>query len=478
MNANPRKPCLLSVCQLVIGGVAAVSAMALSSQLQAATLSRSETLSRAIRITPKRILPAEQLTAATNQPTRLAFQAGTRSFTVSQPGEVTVELRNSGGAAVPAVRAVSVEVNAGNSVRNNITFQPGERSKTVRLVLNETGARNITATAGGLNAASLYVNVLPARPIPTRRLIVKLYSETQRIRANGRETANLHAFLVGGPNPGPQEVTLRFFPLEGITMTPDTLVIPRGSDTGKIGITAKTPGSRTIVCRSTTPMAEFDGEQQVKLECGEDISLLMLNVNTNISLLDEMIVSASFYNSEGNLVTNDVARPILLALKSDHLGSFQSNLTLEAGQLAAGISFRPKWVGTGTVETESSGFPRQIAVVHVRFPWPQVSVSLVIGALGGLIAAWRQKVRKKDFWWRVLVGGVTGSALYMGGVAGILSETVKGITVQMFGLILLSLLGGFLGTEVFTILLKRLGLVPDEAKESKRATRERTAAED
>ena len=59
----------------------------------------------------------------------------------------------------------------------------------------------------------------------------------------------------------------------------------------------------------------------------------------------------------------------------------------------------------------------------------------------------------------------------MGGVTGILSDAVKDITVQMFGLILLSLLGGFLGTEVFTLLLKRLGLVPDEGKGSARGAR-------
>jgi uncharacterized membrane protein YhaH (DUF805 family) len=92
---------------------------------------------------------------------------------------------------------------------------------------------------------------------------------------------------------------------------------------------------------------------------------------------------------------------------------------------------------------------------------------LLIGAVGGLVAARRQKVRRRDFWWRVLVGSVTGSALYMAGIAGILSDVIGDMALTMFGLILLALLGGFLGTEVFTLLLKRLGLIPEEDQRAK-----------
>jgi hypothetical protein len=86
-----------------------------------------------------------------------------------------------------------------------------------------------------------------------------------------------------------------------------------------------------------------------------------------------------------------------------------------------------------------------------------LGLSALGGLAGGLIAFW---VGQKSKWWRIAIGLITGFVLYWAFIFGVLDFLPNAIVLNPLSAFVLSTLGGWLGTEVFTRILSRFGLVP------------------
>ena len=97
------------------------------------------------------------------------------------------------------------------------------------------------------------------------------------------------------------------------------------------------------------------------------------------------------------------------------------------------------------------------------------------GLVGGLLAFLRHRGSR---WPRIAVGGVTGFLLYWAFMFGLTRVIPRGFVLNPLSNFALSTIGGWLGTEVFTLLLKWLGLKqptapkgPDDDKREPKADR-------
>ena len=91
----------------------------------------------------------------------------------------------------------------------------------------------------------------------------------------------------------------------------------------------------------------------------------------------------------------------------------------------------------------------------VTFPFLLLSFSAIGGSAGGLLAFW---IRKPSRWWRVASGVVAGLVLFWLFDLGILAVLPSAAVSNPLSAFALSAIGGWMGTEVFDVATRRLGL--------------------
>ncbi|PYV08685.1 MAG: hypothetical protein DMG07_25090, partial [Acidobacteria bacterium] len=88
-------------------------------------------------------------------------------------------------------------------------------------------------------------------------------------------------------------------------------------------------------------------------------------------------------------------------------------------------------------------------------PLGLLAISIIGGLLGGLVFVLRHPRSKR---WRVPVGALTGVLLFWAFLFLGLSALPRTAILNPFSVFAVSMTGGWLGTEVFEPLLKRLSL--------------------
>ena len=142
-------------------------------------------------------------------------------------------------------------------------------------------------------------------------------------------------------------------------------------------------------------------------------------------------------------------------------GRFKGNvnvkgeLTIEPGKFEARTTFLPTWRGKVDISASTPNLPITTFPLTVTLPVLTLVLTAVGGLAGGLIAFWTGKDSK---WWRIAIGFITGFVLYWAFVFGVLTVLPRAAVLNPLSAFVLSTLGGWLGTEVFTQILKRFGL--------------------
>lgn len=396
------------------------------------------------------------------QPSRLELRSLGTNVGIGDTTEWEVVLRSANGAQVAAPSAFPVVVAAGSAPGTKVDFPAGATSVRVKLPLTNAGVATVEAHSAGLTSAKAATFVHAPGVIfnPPGRQTVQLVLNSERALANGRDFVRVQAIVIGNPLPNP--VTLRLAALNG-TLEPEMLQIPKGAASSEAKLTANRAGKVTVECISTSPQVDVKSPR-LSADFVPDVHPALMISPTNIWLLESALLTVTLLDSTRRVLKATETHRVDLGIKSGHPGELATNsLLIMPEQSVASTSFNPYWSGpVEFIASVAESIPLG-ATLHVRTPWPVILMSLVCGAIGGLLAAWRQKVPKKDFRWRVLAGAVTGFVLYVACAFGLLLSGLRGFSVHMLGSIVVSILGGFLGTEVFAMLIKRLGLITDPA---------------
>jgi hypothetical protein len=302
----------------------------------------------------------------------------------------------------------------------------------------------------------------PPAPIRTKPSLSLTIEGNNEIRANGRESAKIVAHLIVGKNPGPAPLALTFrspAPSGTLALSSSSVSIPAGSSDAEIEVTCKKTGSWLIQCDSSD--VTFQGPNSLEVKGVLDVSHLGIIVGTNASLVNTQAheIAVGVYDSDSHLVKSGADRSITVSVSGKQFGSLTRSIPMSATDNTIITSFYPNWIGDVRISAISDGLSEDIKIVHVAFPLSQVLTAFSVGIVGGFLAASRQKVVKKQLPARLIIGAITGTILYMAAVTGALTDQSRQISLQLFGIVIFAVLGGYLGTEVLTLLLRRLGLV-------------------
>jgi hypothetical protein len=395
------------------------------------------------------------------QPSRLELHPLGTNTAKGGATEWEVFLRSANGDMVAAPSPFPIEVGSGDSPASRIVFPAGATSVKVNLPVTNTGFTTVHATSPLLTGAQAATYVRAGSTFnPPAKPSLQLVLNSDRAVANGRDFVRVQAIVVGNPFPNP--VVLRLVAVNA-TLEPELLRIPPGASSAEAKLTSVHSSKATVQCLNTTPPMEVRNAR-LSVDFLPDIHPALMVSPTNIWLLENAALTVTLLDSTGRVIKAKEAQRVDLGVKSGHPGELASNsIVILPDNSVASTVFNPYWSGPVEFIASVAESAPLSATLHVRTPWPVIWMSLFCGAIGGLIAAWHQKVGRKDFKWRVLVGSVTGFVLFVASAFGLLLGGLRGFSIHMLGATVVSLVGGYSGTEVLTLLIRRFDLATDQA---------------
>jgi hypothetical protein len=296
-------------------------------------------------------------------------------------------------------------------------------------------------------------------------------SQDRRYLADGQDAAIIQVFL-GQPASKKTEIQLQS---SGGKLDPPNLMIDAGKDTGQTRLTSDKTGPVVVSFAKALPKIKLPPTNTLDFRFTPPI--VRLNVRASppqITLLETAELVVQLQDAHGETVATDEPRSISTAIVQG-LAVIQSPTNvIPAGKFETRFVFCPTRSGVVGVKAFADNLPAELGEVRVSLPVMLLSLSAVGGSLGGLLAAFHAGLpaavrngplrrRLKNLpWWRMSVGLVTGFVLYWAFIFLSLGALPRAVLLNPFTALVSSLLGGWLGLNVFTLVLKRLHLSKGE----------------
>jgi hypothetical protein len=298
---------------------------------------------------------------------------------------------------------------------------------------------------------------LPApTPAPFAREIPRLalrFSPDRRFLADGKDAATVQAFLLTGPANVSGDIRLNVFDSSG-TMQPAPLTIPKGQDSGRAKLTYTNPGAVTVEFLGSTPPAAIEGDKKLQIQFMPPIARAALEASPPaISLVDTADLVVRLTDEQGRPVASDAARHVAFAIQSGRGSITRKELDIPAGQFEARSTFEPAWLGQTSILAATPNLLTATAPVQVSAPTGLLLFSLAGGLAGGYLSYLK---RKRSGQRRIAIGIVTGFIFYWACLFVGLAAVGRGIVVNPLSAFALSTLGGWMQTEVFSMLKSRV----------------------
>jgi hypothetical protein len=127
----------------------------------------------------------------------------------------------------------------------------------------------------------------------------------------------------------------------------------------------------------------------------------------------------------------------------------QRDLEVPAGRFEVRTKFVPEWPGQVTVSSSTSNLLTVTTPVEVSVPITLLLCSSLGGLVGGLLS---RRMRRKSDQWRVPIGVATGFLFYWACIFLGFTATTREVALNPLSALALSAIGGWLQTEVFTVI--------------------------
>ena len=261
----------------------------------------------------------------------------------------------------------------------------------------------------------------------------------------------------------------------GGKLDPANVTIDAGKDTGQTRLTSDRTGLIEVTFAKALPKIKLPPTNTLSFSFMPPI--VRLNVRASppqITLLETAELLVQLQDAHGKAVATDEPRPISAAIITGHAEIQAETHVIPAGEFETRIPFRPTRCGVVGVKAFADNLPAELGEVRVSLPVMLLSLSAAGGSLGGLLAAFhaglpaavnngplRRRLKHLP-WWRMSVGLVTGFVLYWAFIFLSLGALPKAVLLNPFTALVSSLLGGWLGLNVFSLVLKHLHLLKTE----------------
>ena len=292
-------------------------------------------------------------------------------------------------------------------------------------------------------------------PSPKKPLLTLRYSPQRRLHADSADAATIQAFLLGESGGADADISLRLFASAG-RLDPQKLVIRKKDDKGSSILTSDQIGTATVECMASHPAVEFYGGRELKIAFGPPISELSLEASPRIvSLAEGADLIVKLLNHKRQSEPTDEPRQVSLAIKSGRGEVDPKDFAIATGQSSRRVPFYPTWRGEVHLAASANNLADADAFLQVVLPISLLIAAGLGGIAGGAVAMWTGTKTRPV---RVLIGLICGFVLYWAFVFGVLTTLPRGVVLNPLSAFALSALGGWLGSEVFTRLVKLLGI--------------------
>ncbi len=362
----------------------------------------------------------------------------------------------------------------GQITSQTLVMQPGEHSKTISLPVNEAGIWKIQAKDKELFEAAIVLNAMDP---PTERgtsgdgevsiedlLAARLgivpqvelrITPQRKLLADGKDSATVYGLLSGDAAIATEDIKLRLHHSDG-SMEPAEVLIAKGEFSGSATLVSDHPGEVAVEYLGALPAAKLIGPETLSVKFGAPITKMAAKASPpQISLLATSEVVVRLMSSAGIPLATDEARDVSLTIEKGDGQLDVKEFTIAAGSAEGRASFKPTAVGEVVLAAASPNLLSVQVPLTVTWPVLLLMASALGGSAGGLLAFAIEKTAK---WWRIAIGLLTGFVLYWAAIFVGIDAIAGGVALNPLSAFVISVIGGWAGTKVFTPLLKRMGL--------------------
>lgn len=307
----------------------------------------------------------------------------------------------------------------------------------------------------------------PAAATPPAGALQKLvldlrYSPQRRFLANGKDSARIFALVHGAP---PDKDTKLFLFNSDGSLVPKPLIIRKGEPLGEAELNSDQVGKVKLDYWWSDGWVEFDAAPTLAIEFAPPITQIRFKASPHdISLFDEGQLVVQLTDENGTPIATDTNRRVTFSI-DDGRGSFAAReVDISPGHSDQSTTFFPLASGDVKMTASSENLRDQTATISVTWP----VLLLVLAGVGGLIGgALAFGTRRKDPALRILGGVIIGPLLLWALIVGLLPHATlsRPLLLNPVGAFFVALIGGWIGTEIFTPIVKALvGIAPKEKR--------------
>jgi hypothetical protein len=440
--------------------------------------------------------------SAKGKPLKIKISSPRKHVYAGDKVEIAIECLDAENEAAPAPREYAVKLlvhmPSGEVDTTTVMIAAGETTGRDTIVAREAGLLELQAQHERLQEDGMYLRVKPARakpkstgeaeteaaeesgevpagepqplraerrmriaapesapPLAQRPTITFRYSPQRTLLADGKDEAKIQAFLLDESDSLAQNISVQLFNSNGL-LQPQPLLIKAGESSGTAILTSQDVQTVTVEYVQSRPPTNVEGDKKLHIPFGPAITQIVLDPSpAAITLVDQCDLNVKLLDRDGRTLATDTLRTVSIEIDAGRGEIESKEIAIAPGSFQNRTVFRPTWRGQVVLAAATPNLPASSAPVKVSLPTVLLVLTAIGGLAGGFIAYWREQNAK---WWRILIGLLTGFVLYWGFVFNLLPLVPRNVALNPLSGLALSVIGGWLGTEVFSIILRKLGI--------------------
>ena len=284
-------------------------------------------------------------------------------------------------------------------------------------------------------------------------LLLTNASGKDEILADGKDFARIKVYFMDANGGAPSDIKIWLTWSNG-DLNPQPIVIKKGESSAEAHWVSQSPVDGTVSFVTAGPRYTIEGNRELKVSFVPPIyGVGYTGPNPlRMSLIDCEPLTAQFFDQQGRTVQTNKPRRINFISTAPALHLDPGAFDVEPNQSGGSIFLLPTWKGRTRVEIWTPGYDHQTVVVEVTV-WLVLVLCLLGGVIGGIAA--KDKL-KGSIAWRAFVGIVGSIVLVWLCVFAVLPKTHSVVAHNLVSVLVVGLIGGYLGTQALDIAAKRL----------------------
>lgn len=415
-----------------------------------------------------------------NNPIKLELRLRKEPIIEKSPTKFTITLLNADNKDVVAQRdwPVKVEIESPNGERTvqDRVIKSGSPSQMIETTPSKPGIYHITASNEELLNGEIYFNVVSSHKkggdtevrnpggtdlsdllaMQFDRPIQIIFRATQRkILADNADAATIKAMVTDQSTIAPVDIHIELHNADG-TLQPQELIIPRGRFSGAARLTSKDSGAIKVEYVSSAPHVQVVGNKSLNIKFIAPITHMKIQTSPPIvSLTDDAYLIIELLGKNETPLVSDQDRTVSFTINEGLARLEKQAVTIPAGSYQTRVLINPIQTGNVKISAATPNLNSETTTLSVKWP----VLLLIISAVGGLCGGFLVYLNKKpSSGWRLFTGLITGLLLYWLVIFGGLDVIPRNIALNQLSAFALSVIGGWLGTKVISIITDRFGL--------------------